>query len=616
MMSPGARSSLPPLLDLLEDHLMVLDGAMGTMLYERGIFLNTCFDSLNLSSPDLVAGIHRAYVEAGAELIQTNTFGANRVKLGDFGLEEKLEEINRRGAQIAREVAGEAVYVGGSVGPLGIRIEPFGPTALNEARAFFREQIEPLAAAGVDCIVLETFSHLDEILEALFAAREVCDLPVIAQMTCREDGSTLLGTPVEIFGAALDEAGADIIGVNHSDGPVSVLNAIERLARVTKRPLVAQPNAGLPRNVEGRNIYLTTPEYLAEYARNFIKAGARLVGGCCGTTPAHVKAMKSAVRMLEPAHPALGRPVIEARLTRYEPVPIPERSRLAAKISVGEWVVCTELAPPRGPDPTRVLEGARALKEHGVDAINVPDGPRASARMGAKATAILIQLKVGMEAVLHYTCRDRNLLAMQSDLLGLDALGVHNILIITGDPPKLGDYPDATAVYDVDSIGLTNVVNMLNSGHDVGGRDLGRPTALFNGVGCNPTAVDMEEELRRFRYKVEAGACFAVTQPVFDVSQLESFLERTHDVGIPMIAGIWPLLSLRNAEFMHHEVPGVQVPEWVMKRMAAAVDADAARAEGVRIAREILDAVRPLVSGVQISAPLNDYEQVLKVFTG
>ncbi len=608
-------AGLPPLLELLQDHLMVVDGAMGTVLYERGVFIHTSFDSLNLSNPDLVEEIHREYIEAGAELIQTNTFGANRVKLKEYGLEGDLEAINRRAAEIAREAAGDRIYVGGSVGPLGIRIEPFGPTSLGEARAMFREQIEPLVAGGVDCIVLETFSHLNEILEALFAARDACDLPVIAQMTCREDGTTLLGTPAEVFGAALDEAGADIVGVNHSDGPAGVLGAIERLAQVTDRPLVAQPNAGLPRNVEGRNIYLTTPEYLAEYSRNFIKAGASLVGGCCGTTPDHIRAMTGAVRMLKPAHPALVQPVVEARLTHYEPVPIAERSRLAAKIDAGEWVVCTELAPPRGSDPSKVLAAASALKENGVDAINVPDGPRASARMGAEATALLIQQEVGMEAVLHYTCRDRNMLAMQSDLLGLDALNVHNILIITGDPPKLGDYPDATAVYDVDAIGLTNIVQMLNSGHDVGGRDLGRPTALYNGVGCNPTAINMEEELKRYRFKVEAGACFAVTQPVFDVNQLIFFLERTHDLDIPVLAGIWPLLSLRNAEFMHNEVPGVQVSEAVMKRMEAAGDAEAARAEGALIAREILDAVRPLVRGVQISAPLNNYEQVLKVLS-
>jgi homocysteine S-methyltransferase len=477
----------------------------------------------------------------------------------------------------------------------------------------FREHIGALVEGGVDCIVLETFSSLDEILQALKAARDVCDLPVIAQMTCRDDGSTLLGTPPELFGAELDAAGADIIGVNHSDGPATMLGTVERLAKVTERPIVAQPNAGLPKNVEGRNIYLTTPEYLAEYARSFIHAGASLVGGCCGTTPDHIKAVKAAVRMLKPAHPALPQPVVETRLAEYAPVSMTDRSRFASMIANREWVVCTELAPPRGPDPSRVLEAARALKERGVVGINVPDGPRASARMSALATAMLIQRDVGIEAVLHYTCRDRNLLAMQSDLLGLDALGIHNVLIITGDPPKLGDYPDATAVYDVDSIGLTNVVAMLNAGHDVGGKDLGRPTALFNGVGCNPTAINMEEELKRFRYKVEAGACFAVTQPVFDVGQLETFLERTHDLDVPILAGIWPLLSLRNAEFMHNEVPGVRVAESVLKRMAEAEDGERARAEGVQIAREILDAVRGLVRGVQISAPLNRYEQVLSV---
>lgn len=592
---------------------MVLDGAMGTMLYEHGVFINTCYDALNLSGQDLVEQVHREYVRAGAEMIQTNTFGANRVKLRGYGLEEKVEVLNYEGAKIARRAAGESVYVGGSVGPLGIRIEPLGPTSLSEARDFFKEQIEALADGGVDCIVLETFSHLNEILEALHAAREVCDLPVIAEMTCREDGSTLLGTPAESFGARLHEEGADIIGVNHSDGPASMLPTIERLVQVTDRPVVAQPNAGMPKNVEGRNIYLTTPEYLAEYARRYVQAGAALVGGCCGTTPQHIKAMKSSVRMLKPAHPTLPAPVMETGPSTYPEVPLAERSGLAARLEREEWVVCTELVPPRGPDPSKTIEAARQLKAHGVFAINVPDGPRASARMGAQAMAQLVQREAGMEAVLHYTCRDRNLLAMQSDLMGLDALGIHNILIITGDPPRMGDYPDATAVYDIDSIGLTNVVTMLNRGHDVGGKDLGRPTALYHGVGCNPAAINMEEELKRFWYKVDAGANYAVTQPVFDVRQLEDFLEQVTDYRIPILAGIWPLLSLRNAEFMHNEVPGVVVPERVMGRMAAVEDAESARALGVEIARETLEAVRPLVQGVQISAPLNLYEQVIKV---
>jgi homocysteine S-methyltransferase len=608
---------LIPLQELLENHVLVVDGAMGTMFYERGVFINTCYDALNLSEPDLVRSIHREYIEAGAELIQTNTFGANRLKLKRYGFEDRVGEINRSAAELAREEAGDRVYVGGSVGPLGIRIEPFGPTSFDEAREFFSEQIEGLVDGGVDCIVLETFSDLNQILQGLYASREVCDLPVIAQMTCGNDGNTLLGTPPEVFGAELHRAGAEIIGVNHSDGPASMLGTIERLVKVTDRPIAAQPNAGVPKDVEGRNIYLTTPDYLATYACWYIQAGASVVGGCCGTTPAHIKAMKSAVRMYQPAHPALVEVLEDAGLPEYEPVPEPQRSELGASLARGEWVVCAELAPPLGPDPSRVLEAARALKEQGVVAINVPDGPRASSRMGAQATAILIQMEVGIEAVLHYTCRDRNLLAMQSDLLGLDALGIHNILIITGDPPRLGDYPDATAVYDVDSIGLTNVARMLNSGSDIGRKDLGRPTALFHGVGCNPVAVNMEEELKRYWYKIDAGACFAVTQPVFDLKQLEVFLEQIREMegirSVPIIAGIWPLLSLRNAEFMHNEIPGVVVPEAVMKRMAAAPDKESAKAEGVMIAREILDAVRPMVQGVQISAPLGIYEQVLKV---
>ena len=610
-------SRLVSLTELLVDHILVVDGAMGTMFYERGVFINTCYDALNISEPDLVREIHREYVEAGAELIQTNTFGANRVKLKQHGLEDRVGEINRRAAELAREEAGDRIYVGGSVGPLGIRIEPFGPTSFDEARAFFREQVEGLVEGGVDCIVLETFSDLNQILQGLYAARDVCDLPVIAQMTCGNDGNTLLGTPPEVFGAELHRAGAEVIGVNHSDGPASMLETIERLAKITDRPIAAQPNAGVPKDVEGRNIYLTTPDYLAAYASWYIQAGASVIGGCCGTTPAHIKAIKAAVRIHQPAHPALIEVMKETGLPEYEPVPEPERSELAARLSRGEWVVCAELAPPQGPDPGRVLEAAGILKGKGVAAINVPDGPRASSRMSAQATAVLIQKEVEIEAVLHYTCRDRNLLAMQSDLLGLDAMGIHNILIVTGDPPRLGDYPDATAVYDVDSIGLTNVARMLNTGRDIGRKDLGRPTGLFHGVGCNPVAVNMEEELKRYWYKIDAGACFAVTQPVFDVSQLEAFLEQIRGMEgirtVPLIAGIWPLLSLRNAEFMHNEIPGIVVPEAIMERMAAAPDRESARAEGVEIAREILDAVRPLVQGVQISAPLGIYEQVLKV---
>ncbi|MFC1629537.1 bifunctional homocysteine S-methyltransferase/methylenetetrahydrofolate reductase, partial [Gemmatimonadota bacterium] len=462
-----------------------------------------------------------------------------------------------------------------------------------------------------------TFSDLSQILEALRAAREVCDLPVIAQMTCGNDGNTLLGTPPEVFGRELEEAGADIIGVNHSTGPASMLPTIERLATVTSRPIIAQPNAGVPKDVEGRNIYLTTPDYLANYARWYVQAGASAVGGCCGTTPAHIKVVSDSLKMLRPAHPGIVRVLSHPEESDYEPIPEEERSALAASLARGEWIVNSELSPPAGPDPSKVLEAAEALKEAGLTAINIPDGPRASARMSAQATALLIQQKVGIEAVLHYTCRDRNLIAMQSDLMGFDALGLRNVLIITGDPPRLGDYPDATAVYDIDSIGLTNVASMLNSGCDLGRKDLGRPTGIYHGVGCNPGAVNLKEELKRYWYKVEAGACFAITQPVFDIRQLEAFLEEVSRMegirSIPMIAGIWPLLSLRNAEFMDNEVPGVTVPEEVMKRIASTPDADAARAEGVRIARETLEAVRPLVQGVQISAPLGSWQQVLKV---
>ncbi len=607
----------PHLTDLLRDHVLVADGAMGTMLYARGVPLSASYDALNLSDPEIVRSVHRAYLEAGADLIQTNTFGANRTRLRRHALEDRTGEINRRGAELARQEAGEGIIVAGSVGPLAVRVEPLGPTSLEEARDLFIEQIEPLVAGGVDCLMLETFSDLNQITSALTAARQVTDLPVVAQMTCGTDGNTLLGVPPETFGAVLDEAGADVIGVNHSDGPAAMLEVVERLRAVTDRPLCAQPNAGVPKNVEGRNIYLVTPDYLARYAILMVRAGVSIVGGCCGTTPEHIRAIRQAIRSLTPARPPRPPRTDSGRPAEREPVPEAQRSELAGKLDRGEWIVCVELTPPRSSDPTELLEGARVLRESGVDAINVPDGPRASARMSAVATALLLTREVGIEPVLHYTCRDRNLVAMQSDLLGFDALGLHNLLVVTGDPPRLGDYPDATAVYDVDSIGLTNVIRMLNSGRDLGGKDLGRSTALFHGVGCNPCAVDPDGEMRRFWYKVDAGACFVMTQPVFDVHRLEVFLEQISGLdgirSIPVIAGIWPLLSLRNAEFLHNEIPGVSIPGNIMARMAAAGDGERARAEGVAIAREILDSIRPLVRGVQISAPLGSYRQVLAV---
>jgi methionine synthase I (cobalamin-dependent) len=448
--------------DLLADgRVHVVDGAMGTMLYGRGVFLNVCYDELNLKQPDLVRDIHRDYVRAGAELLETNTFGANPVKLATCGLAQETERINTAAAGLALEAAGERAAVVGAIGPLGIRIEPFGEMSVQEARDAFSRQVRGLLAGGVSGFVLETFSDVAELRAALDAVRQACDLPVIAQMTVGTDGKTHYGTDPEAFGPELEGMGADVIGVNCSVGPHGVLEAIEKLGRVTSRPLSAQPNAGLPREVGDRKIYMASPEYMASYARRMVEAGARFVGGCCGTTPDHIKSIVGYVQSVSPRHTYS---VTAAPLpaTAVEPIPLDRRSRLGAKLAAGKFVTTVEIVPPKGVDPSPMFEQVRRLKAAGVDAVNVPDGPRAQSRMGALLSALMIQREVGLEAVVHYACRDRNLLGMLSDLLGASAAGIRNLLIITGDPPKMGPYPEATAVFDIDSIGLTNLVSRLN----------------------------------------------------------------------------------------------------------------------------------------------------------
>jgi homocysteine S-methyltransferase len=597
-----------------DDRVYVFDGAMGTMLYTRGIYINRCFDELNLTSRDLVLGVQKEYVKAGADIIETNSYGANRIKLAAYSLEDKLFQINHESARIAREAAGERAWVAGAIGPLGIRIEPFGPTSLDEARDLFREQAEGLLEGGVDLFVLETFSDLNEIQQALLAVRSICDLPVVAQMTIQTDGQTSYGTSPEALTRQLDEWGADVIGLNCSVGPATMLEAIEVMRSITHRKLSSQPNGGLPRQVDGRMFYMASPEYMAKYAKRLIQAGAKFVGGCCGTTPETIKQIANAAAALSPGRSTVRVLAPEEQPSDVEVVPTEQRSRFAAKICAGEFVTSVEIVPPKGCDPAKMLEGVRLLAEAGVDAVNVPDGPRAQSRMGVLAVSSLIEQRVGIEAVVHYCCRDRNLLGMTSDLLGAAGLGLKNLLIITGDPPKMGPYPEATAVFDIDSIGLVNMVNRLNHGLDIGGNPIGKPTAFYIGVGVNPCAVDLDHEIRRFEWKVEAGAQFAITQPTFDADQLRRFLERTAHCRIPVVVGIWPLVSYRNAEFLANEVPGVVVPERVLERMSRVTDKDAAREEGLAIARETLLEVRNLVQGVQVSAPFGRVQYALDVF--
>lgn len=590
---------------------------MGTMLYSKGVFINSCFDELNLSAPDLVKEVHLEYMRSGAEILETNTFGANRYKLKKYGLEEQVSDINRAGARIAREAGEGGVYIAGSIGPLGIKIEPWGPTSIEEAEAAFREQASGLLEGGIDLFILETFSDLNEIHQAIKAIQKLeNEAVIVAQMTIEEDGNSLYGTSPEVFVKRLDQWGVHVLGVNCSVGPSHMLQCIEKMTPFTDRPLSAMPNAGIPRAVEGRNIYLCSPEYLAEYTKRFILNGVKIVGGCCGTTPAHIKAMQAAIRALQPPtrKSFQVKPVSEG-IEQKEVIPIEERSDMARRLSQGEFVVSVEVVPPRGHDPARATSVASRLKTEGIDFVNIPDGPRASARMSPMALAFILRAQTEIEPVLHYACRDRNLLGMQSDLLGIYAQGIRNILIITGDPPKLGDYPDATAVFDVDSIGLTNVVNYLNHGVDIGAKRLAKPTGFHIGVGANPGAINLEHEISRFAWKVEAGAEFAITQPVFDVEMLKEFLKRIANVRIPVLAGIWPLLSLRNAEFLHNEVPGGHIPSSIMQRMQAAQEkgSDAARNEGVAIAQEIVREIKGLVDGIQISPPLGKYEMVFEV---
>jgi len=599
---------------IADGRVHVFDGAMGTMLYGKGVPLHTCYDELNLRRPDLVGDIHREYVKAGAELIETNTFGANPRKLAQYGLADETERINRAAAELARAAAGGRAAVVGAIGPLGIRIEPFGETSREEAQADFTRQARGLLEGGVDGFILETFSDVDEIRAALAAVRSVTDLPVIAQMTVGTDGRTHYGTAPADFGPLLEAMGADVIGVNCSVGPHGVLEAVEQLAGVVTRPISAQPNAGLPREVGDRKIYMASPEYMGEYARRIVEAGARFVGGCCGTTPAHVKAIASFVQSVTPRHASTA-PARETPAAGSPPVPLEQRSRYGARLARGEFITTVEIVPPKGVDPAPMFDQCRALKAAGVDAVNVPDGPRAQSRMGALISGLLIEREVGIETVVHYCCRDRNLLGMLSDLLGAAAGGLRNLLLVTGDPPKMGPYPEATAVFDIDSIGLTNLVARLNQGLDPGGNALGAPTRFVIGVGVNPAAPDLDRELRRFQWKVEAGAEFAITQPVFDLEQLDRFLGRVQSFRIPVIAGIWPLLSLRNAEFLANEVPGVTVPEEVLSRMrgASARGREAALAEGVGIAREMLAAVRHRLAGAQVAAPLGRVPVALEV---
>jgi methionine synthase I (cobalamin-dependent)/5,10-methylenetetrahydrofolate reductase len=596
-----------PFLQAIDKRVLVCDGAMGTQLYARGVFINHCFEALNVSQPELVKTIHREYVRAGADVIETNTFGANRIKLRAFGLSDQVRALNLAGARLARSVAGEDRYVAGAIGPLGIRVEPWGKTGVDEAAQFFREQAEALLEGGVDFFLLETFRDLNEIGAAVDAVRSICDLPIVAQMTTEDDGNSLDGTPPEQFAPVLLERGAHVVGVNCSVGPAPMLETIERIAAITNAKLSAQPNAGKPRDIEGRNIYLSSPEYMASYARRFIANGVRLVGGCCGTTPEHIRQISAAVKGASPAETRAAPTHVQVAAVAeaphaQRPVARADKSRLAASLAAGKKVVSVEVIPPRGVSCAQAVADAQALARRDIDVLTVFEAPR-GARMNAMSLAVLLRQHADLEVAVQYSCRDKNLLAIQSDLIGAAAMGLRNIVGITGGVTLHGEIPDATAVYEVDSIGLVNVMTRLNHGLDVGGQPIGAPAALHVGVMVNPGTDDLDRELRRFEYKVEAGAEFAITSPIFDVGVFERFLRRVEGFHLPILVGIWPFDSVRHAEYMANEVPGIQVPEALLTRLRALSGDVAVAAEGVRIARELAKTLLPMAQGVHISSP-------------
>jgi homocysteine S-methyltransferase len=582
---------------------------MGTMLYSRGIPFDQCFDALNLTRRDLVQGIHLEYIQAGAEIIETNTFGANRVKLSQHGFAERVRDINFWGAKIAKEardIAGRPVFIAGSVGPLGKPLAPFGLISREEAREIFKEQIEALVEGGVDLLILETFFDLRELEQAVLAAQEVCDLPIIAQMTFNEEGRTIMGNTPEEVVAVLDALGADVIGANCSTGPQPVYRVIQEMLKVSRRPLSAQPNAGYPARIEGRFIYPSTPAYMAEYARRMVQTGVRVVGACCGTTPQHIAAIREAIQDLRPPEV---QPIVVASPRREEKVPPPVTAPTELSRKLGrQFVISVEVDPPKGLDPTKDLQGAKLLKEKGADVINVGDSPMARVRMSALAMCYLIQEHVGMETIIHFTTRDRNILGLQADLIGAHAMGVRNVLALTGDPPRIGDYPGATAVYDVDSIGLIRILSHLKRGTDLAGKPIGQPASFF--VGCaldlNPQVRD--RELPRLEQKIEAGADFIMTQFIFEPEPLLDFLENVGKPPIPMMVGILPLQSYRQAEFLANEVPGIVIPTWVRERMREA--GNRGREEGLALAEELLKAIMDKVEGVYLMPSFGRYEVV------
>jgi homocysteine S-methyltransferase len=590
---------------------------MGTEIYRRGVFINQCYDNLNIINHVLIREIHEDYIRAGAELIETNTFGANRIKLQKYGLEDRVKEINIRGVEIARSVAKDRCWVAGSMGPTGKRMKPIGMLEPAEAKAVFKEQAEALIGAGVDLIILETFLDLEELKIACDAVREVSkEIPISAQVSFRYYGEDKFAGPVpEEVTATLEKWDVEIIGTNCGNGPRGVLDCVERMViNLKSKKLSVMPNAGLPEIVNGMTIYMATPEYFAEYLRRIVQKGASLVGGCCGIRPEHIREASKFIKSITPSRVYQSISVEEKTTNVLEPIPLEQRTPFGAKLNK-KFIISVEIDPPHGLDPSKAIEAVKFLYANGVDAVNIADGPRAIPRMSAIAFGTFIR-DIGIDVIIHYSCRDRNLLGIQMDLIGANALGIRNVLAVTGDPPKMGNYPDATAVFDIDAIGLIRFIQNLNRGLDFANRPLNGRTSFVVGAGFNPGAINIEVEIERFFKKTEAGAEFFFTQPVYNPELLERFISRISSAReVPIIVGILPLASYRNAEFLHNEIPGMQIPDEIMKRMASAKTREEQRREGIRIAQEALLGVKklPRVKGAYIFPSLGHFESVLEI---
>lgn len=603
-----------PYLERLKDEVLLFDGAMGTMIYDSGVFINQCFENVNLTSPDTILNVHRKMAEAGAQALTTNSFGANPIKLRSYDLEEKTVEINIRSVELAREIAGEKLYVAGSMGPTSVRMAPIGNTPREEVETAFRVQIEALIKGGVDLLLFETFRNMDELILAARTARSVdAKIPVQAQISLRHEKIEIPEeTFFNLFRQLDEENSIDVIGMNCSTGPADMLDILNEIQGRISKPFSIMPNAGFPRDIDGRQIYLASPEYFAEYSLRFMDAGVSAIGGCCGTTQDHIKKMGDAFLSLDKGR----RQQIVVKQEEdcsIDPIPLPARSLLGKALANDEWITTVELVPPVGTDLTSVLDKSGRLVEHKVNAINIPDGPRASSRISAFFTAVEIFRKTGIETIPHICCRDKNLISLQSELLSSQAAGLRNILIVTGDPPKAGNYPDVTGVFDVDAIGLISLASNLNRGIDLGGKKIPVQTSFVIGAGVNPAAQFMGKEVERAFLKAEAGVDFFITQPVFDLQVLDSFLNKIKGTGVPVIAGIWPLASYRNALFLHNEVPGVTIPEHIMERMKKHESKEASRKEGILIARYSIDQMKDKIAGIQVSPPFGRIDTALEV---